>query len=161
MRFLHRSHFCTKCEKRVYFLRFTTRKFIDEEHKCPLCKSGLQSFWEDLKFRYIIPVIVGVSFLAGAVIYDIFRFSRNAHEGVDIFISILNVVIASVLAIYGNKYRPRKIPPSTENQIDNGLQNFRKQSLYVVLITLLSFGVVFLFDFIIFLIWKGIELAVQ
>ena len=144
MRFLHRSHFCEKCEKRVFFLRFTTKKFVDEELKCPLCKDRVQSFWEDLKLRFIIPVIVGVSFLAAAVIYDIWRFSRNAHEPVDIFISIMNVVIASILAIYGNKYRPRKVPTETKNQVNNGLQIFRKQSLYVSIITLLSFGVAFL-----------------
>lgn len=161
MRFLHRSHFCEKCEKRVFFLRFTTKRFIDEELMCPLCSGRAKSFWEDLKLRFIVPVIVGVSFLAAAVIYDIWRFSRNAHESVDIFISILNVVIASVLAIYGNKYRPRKIPSTTEDQLHNGLQIFRKQSLYVVIITLLSLGVAFLLNLIIFLIWTRIEIAVQ
>ena len=161
MRFLHRSHFCSKCEKRVFFLRFTTKKFIKEELKCPICKGGVHSFWEDLKYRYIIPEIVGVSFLTAAVIYDIWRFSRNAHEPVDIFISILNVVIASVLAIYGNKYRPRKKPSITNDQIENGLKLFRKQSLYVVIISILSLGVAFLFDLIVFFLWKGIELAVQ
>ena len=161
MRFLHRSHFCKKCDKRVFFLRFTTKKFINEELKCPICKGRVQSFWEELKYQYIIPVIVGVSILASVVIYDLWRFSRNAHEPVDIFISIFSVVIASILAIFGNKYRPRKNPPTTEGQIEDGLRLFRKQSLYVTIISLLSFGVAFLLDLIIFFIWRGIELAVQ
>ena len=161
MRFLHRSHFCNKCEKRVFFLRLTTKTFIDEELKCPICKGSVHSFWEDLKFRYIIPLIVGVSFLAAAVIYDLWRYSRNSHEPVDILINILNVVIASVLAIYGNKYRPRKKPSSTNDQIENGLKIFRRQSLYVTFFSFLGFGVAFLFDLVIFFIWRGIELAVQ
>ncbi len=161
MRFLHRSHFCNNCEKRVFFLRFTTKKFIDEELNCPVCKGSVQSFWEILKFLYIIPLIAGVSFLASVAIYDIWRFSRNAHEPVDILISILGVVIASVLAIYGNKYKPKKIPPTTDDQLDDGLKVFRKQSFYVVIISLLSFGVAFLFDLILFFIWRGIELAIQ
>ncbi|MCG3216639.1 MAG: hypothetical protein KAS63_07935 [Candidatus Heimdallarchaeota archaeon] len=161
MRFLHRSHYCENCSKRVFFTRFTTRKFIEEKFVCPECRNDVISYWENLRLRFIIPIIIGISFLSATVIYGIWRISRGESGGVDILISVINVILTGVIAVYGNKYRLKKKPLSFNDHKENGLKLFRRQSLYVVIFTAIGHIIALSLDAVIFYIWKGIENAIQ
>lgn len=161
MKFLQRSHYCTKCNKKIFFLRFTTKKFVETKLKCKICNTEVISFWEEINQRYILPLIIGISFFTTAFSFSLWRYSVNEVLPRDILIIVLNIVLASSFAIYGLKYRNKNEIPDKSDYFIKQLKGFRKQSLFVILWTIIGILLSIIIDVIIWFIWGGISILVN
>jgi len=161
MKFLLRSHYCNNCKKRIFFLRFTSKKFVETELKCNICNKKVISFWEEVNKKFILPLIIGIAFFATAFSFSLWRYSENEVLPRDILIIVLSIVLASSFAIYGLKYRNKNEFPDKSDHSIRQLEEFRKQSFFVVLWTFIGILLSIIFDIIIWFIWEGISILIN
>ncbi len=160
MTFLQRSHFCSKCNRKMFFLRFTSKKFVESKLKCSVCRTEVVSYWEEINQKFIIPIIIGMAFFTSAFIYSLWRYTVNEVLTRDIIMIVLTLVLATTFAIYGLKYRNKKEAPHKSDYTLENMKGFRKQSLLVFIWLLVGLALSVVIDIIVWFIWEGISILV-
>ncbi len=157
MEFLNRNHYCKKCDKRVSYFRFTTKKFVQEDLHCPICQEKVVSYWEKLRYKYIIPYFFGFPFYVMSTIYILWKLAYNSPlEAVDKFITIFNVFICAFIIIVSTLNNKKATPPEISDKSLEKLKVFKQQVIWVIILTLLGLLTAALTNYIEWLIWKGI-----
>ena len=157
MKFLQRSHYCTKCNKKMFFLRFTSKKFVESKLKCSVCNTEVISYWEEINKKFIIPIIIGMAFFTSAFIYSLWRYIVNEILTRDIIMIVLILVLATTFAIYGLKYRNKNEAPNKSDYSLENLNVFRKQSFFVLIWLLIGLALSIVVEIIVWFIWEGIS----
>lgn len=160
MNFFQRAHYCPKCEKKVFFLKFINKESIERDYECTRCQSKVISYWESLDKKYIISYLIGTPFFAGSVIYGFWTSINSSVSPVDIFIMIINILIAAIIVVNGMRHKQKPAIPKKSVKSLYELKDYRKQNLWTLLFVFLGLIAVILGDVIIFFIWTGIETAV-
>ncbi|MFW9852327.1 MAG: hypothetical protein ACFFDS_05265 [Candidatus Thorarchaeota archaeon] len=158
MKFLQRSHYCRNCKKKMFFLRFTSKKYVESKLKCSICNTEVISYWEEINQKFIIPIIIGMAFFTSAFIYSLWRYSVNEVLTRDIIIMILTLVLATTFAIYGLKYRNRSGVPNKSDYDLKKLSRFRKQSFLVLIWLLIGLALSVIINIIVWFIWEWISI---
>ena len=157
MKFVQRVHYCPKCEKNVYFLKRTNKENIKEDHSCLRCQTEVISFWEILSNKFILPYLIGTPFFAASVVYAFWTSTVGSIRPVDIFILIINVVIASIIVVSGMRYKRKPtIPPSSIKTVDE-IRIMKYQNLWSVLFVFIGCILALIVDVALYFIWIGIE----
>ncbi len=137
MKFLQRRQYCTTCKKQVSFLQLTTKKSVQKQLQCPLCKNDVFSYWEEQNKMYVFPLTIGFSLFISAVIFNVWRFFAREIETRDYILTAVYIVITVILVVYATRYRNKSEPQEASDLTINELSAFRKQYLYVVGLVLL------------------------
>ena len=58
MKFVHRTNYCNKCNKKAFYPQLVNKKTVEQNKKCPRCGTDVVSFWEELNNKYILPYFV-------------------------------------------------------------------------------------------------------
>ncbi len=161
MKFVQRVHYCPKCEKNTYFWERINLKSINKDYLCPRCDSNIISFWDNLKKKYIIPYLIGTPFFAASAVYGFWTSFNGSIRPVDIFIMIINILIAAVIVVNGMRFKQKPIIPQSSNKSVEEIREYKLQDLWSTLFVFVGFVAAFATDIIIYYNWKGIELAVS
>lgn len=157
MKFILRTHFCNKCNKKAFYLQIATPKSVEQKNNCPRCGSEVISFWEELNSKYIYPFFIGVPFFSMAAIYGFYTSIYTQIRPVDIFTMIFNIFMSAIFTVYGIRYsKLEKIPKRSDNSLEK-LKHFRNQTWFAFLFTLCGLVIATITDIIIVFIWFGIE----
>ena len=157
MEFVQRTHYCNQCNKKAFFPQLATKKTVEQDYNCPRCGKEVISFWEELNKRFVIPYFIGVPFLSMSAIYGFWTSTLYQIRSVDIFIIVLNIIIAGIFTVYGVRYSKLKnIPKSSDKSVET-LKQFRKQTIFSFLFTFSGFLFATTIDILLVLIWLGID----
>ena len=154
MKFVERRHYCSECKKDVSFPQFiTTKKFITSEHSCRMCKNTVISYWWDIPRKQIYSMLIALPFFVFCVLYSFWRHYQQILEPVDIFIAIANVFFGGFILVYTSMVKKKPEPPEKSDFSTEKLKNFRIQSIYVIILNAIGFGLASGFNAIIWIIW--------
>ena len=156
MKFVHRTHYCNQCNKKAFFLQFTTKKTVEQDYNCPRCSNKVISFWEELNKRFVFSYFIGVPFFAMSAIYGFWTSTLNQIRSVDIFVIIFNVFLSGVFTVYGFRYSKLKDIPQVSDKSTDNLKVFRKQIAFSFIFTLCGLLIAVVVDILSVLIWLGI-----
>jgi len=160
MKFVQRMHYCSKCEKNAYYLNKISAQNLEKDFKCPRCGNSVISFWDKMNNRYVLSYIIGTPFFGASAIYGLWTSLVGSVRGVDIFIMIINVLIAAVIVVSGLRYKQKATIPDSSIKTLSELRAFKVQNFWILLFTFTGYLSALAIDVILYFCWIGIEALV-
>ncbi|MHA1827392.1 MAG: hypothetical protein ACTSX6_01960 [Candidatus Heimdallarchaeaceae archaeon] len=144
MKFLDKRYHCTSCDKDVYYLFFKKDK---KESSCPICKKSVEFYWREIDTKYLVCIIIGISFFAFATIYTFWMMIRGGVFVIDIINISLDYILSCAFAVFGLQRRKKNSTYETSKKSSEYPFLYKKQNLYVFIITISGFIIAAIVNF--------------